>query len=75
MRALSQPEYKSYVLAQKAHIYAILGKSDDAMKTFSQAIQISANVPGAWALWAQYCDELFHNEVGECLGIRGCWVR
>eukprot|EP00116_Pleurobrachia_bachei_P001302 sb/3461564/ len=62
MRALSQPEYKSYVLAQKAHIYAILGKSEDAMKTFSGAIQISANVPGAWALWAQYCDELFHNE-------------
>ncbi|KAL5252847.1 hypothetical protein ACHWQZ_G015572 [Mnemiopsis leidyi] len=63
MRILSKPEHKADILAHKAHIFAMLGRSDDSMKTFSQAIQTNDQVPGAWALWATYCDELFQNEV------------
>ena len=59
MRLLSKPEHRADILAQKAHLFAMLGRSEEAMKTFSQSIQICDNVPGAWALWAQYCDELF----------------
>ena len=40
MRILSKPEHKADVLSQKAHIFAMLGRSEDAMKTFSQAIQV-----------------------------------
>ena len=42
MRILSKPEHKADILAHKAHIFAMLGRSDDSMKTFSQAIQVDS---------------------------------
>ena len=33
------------------------------MLTLTSLSQTNDQVPGAWALWATYCDELFQNEV------------
>ena len=38
---MSKPEHKSDILSHKAHIFAMLGRSEEAMKSFSQAIQVS----------------------------------
>ena len=40
MRVLNKAEHRADILAQKAHVLSLLGKSDEAMKTFSQAIQV-----------------------------------
>ena len=40
MRIMNKPEHKADILSHKAHIFAMLGRSEDSMKTFSQAIQV-----------------------------------
>ena len=48
--------------ALKGMLLAQIGKSDDANKAFSAAVQMHDTLVKAWALWGDYLESIFTNE-------------
>ena len=48
--------------ALKGMFLAQIGRSDDANKAFSAAVQMHDTLVKAWSLWGDYIDELFAKE-------------
>ncbi|GFG36813.1 hypothetical protein Cfor_08647 [Coptotermes formosanus] len=52
-------EMTSEIYALKGMLLAQLGRSDDANKVFSAAVQMHDTLVKAWALWGDYLEQLF----------------
>jgi transformation/transcription domain-associated protein len=55
-------------MALKGSFLAHIGRSEDANKSFSAAVQLHDSLVKAWALWGDYLNELFANERNLTLG-------
>lgn len=52
-------EMTSEIYALKGMLLAQIGRSDDANKVFSAAVQMHDTLVKAWALWGDYLEQLF----------------
>ncbi|XP_028408078.1 transformation/transcription domain-associated protein-like isoform X2 [Dendronephthya gigantea] len=55
--------------ALKGTFLAQIGRSEDANKAFSQAVQMHDNLIKGWALWGDYLDNIFVKERTMSLGV------
>ncbi|CAB3995848.1 Transformation transcription domain-associated, partial [Paramuricea clavata] len=55
--------------ALKGTFLAQIGRSEDANKAFSQAVQMHDNLIKGWALWGDYLDNIFVKERTMTLGV------
>ncbi|KAL9966032.1 hypothetical protein ACROYT_G024040 [Oculina patagonica] len=62
-------EMTAEFFALKGMFLAHIGRSEDANKAFSQAVQMQDSLVKAWALWGDYLDGLFVLERNMQLGV------
>ncbi|XP_048580263.1 transformation/transcription domain-associated protein isoform X2 [Nematostella vectensis] len=62
-------EMTAEFFALKGMFLAHIGRSEDANKAFSQAVQMHDSLVKAWALWGDYLDNLFMRERNIQLGV------
>lgn len=62
-------EMTAEFFALKGMFLAQVGRSDDANKAFSEAVQMHDTLVKAWALWGDYLDNLFVSERNITLGV------
>ena len=62
-------EMTAEFFALKGMFLAQVGRSDEANKAFSEAVQMHDTLVKAWALWGDYLDNLFVNERNITLGV------
>ncbi|CAH3023319.1 unnamed protein product [Porites evermanni] len=62
-------EMTAEFFALKGMFLAYIGRSEDANKAFSQAVQMHDSLVMAWALWGDYLDGLFVLERNMQLGV------
>lgn len=62
-------EMTAEFFALKGMFLAYIGRSEDANKAFSQAVQMQDSLVKAWALWGDYLDGLFVLERNIQLGV------
>ena len=56
-------------MALKGSFLAQIGHSEDANKCFSASVQLHDGLVKAWALWAEYLDQLFAKDRNLTLGL------
>ena len=63
-------------MALKGAFLAQIGRSEEANKAFSSAVQLHDNLAKSWALWGDYLDQLFTKD--RCVlwlwGVCGVWL-
>ena len=60
--------------ALKGMFLAQLGRSDDANKAFSAAVQMHDTLVKAWALWGDYLEQIFTKSPVSFIICRNCFV-
>jgi len=54
-----QPPHQAEMINLKAQFLHLLGDTEAAHQTFSQAVTLYSNIPDIWIAWGRFCDEMY----------------